>query len=198
ASWWRDHGGCHRRRRISLRENSRHSRSQFSSWRREVWRSAGHDHAGGTDQSLGNRRTRCDARHGAQVVDGQSAELKRALWTSAFSSGRAMKRRANHFWGAQGHEVLFALAVLIVSSGAQANGGTMTRLEEKEFGKLADGTPVRLFTLSTANGMVARVTSYGAILTELRVPDRNGKIGNVVHGFDNLKQYAGGHPFFGA
>jgi len=109
-----------------------------------------------------------------------------------------MKRRANHFWGAQGHEVLFALAVLIVSSGAQANGGTMTRLEEKEFGKLADGTPVRLFTLSTANGMVARVTSYGAILTELRVPDRNGKIGNVVHGFDNLKQYAGGHPFFGA
>ena len=39
---------------------------------------------------------------------------------------------------------------------------------------------------------------YGAILTELWVPDRNGTLGNVVAGFDNLDQYLAGQPFFGA
>jgi aldose 1-epimerase len=46
--------------------------------------------------------------------------------------------------------------------------------------------------------MVARITAYGAILTELRAPDRYGRVANVVHGFDNLEQYVKGHPGFGA
>ena len=46
--------------------------------------------------------------------------------------------------------------------------------------------------------MVAKVMTYGATLTELYVPDKNGKAANVVLGFDNLKQYLGPEPFFGA
>jgi aldose 1-epimerase len=72
------------------------------------------------------------------------------------------------------------------------------KLEHKVFGKTPDGADVKIYTLSNGKGMTARVTEYGAILTELWVPDRNGKPGNVVLGFDNLDRYVKGHPFFGA
>jgi aldose 1-epimerase len=65
------------------------------------------------------------------------------------------------------------------------------------FGKLTDGTPVELFTLTNSSGLVAKITNYGTIITELQVPDRAGKNGDVVLGFDNLEQYLKGHPYFG-
>lgn len=74
----------------------------------------------------------------------------------------------------------------------------MNRLESIDWGRTSDGQNVRLFTLRNRHGMVAKITSYGAILTELRVPDRQGKAANVVLGFDNLDQYLKGHPAFGA
>jgi aldose 1-epimerase len=72
------------------------------------------------------------------------------------------------------------------------------KLEQKVFGKTPAGAEVKIYTLSNRKGMTAKVTDYGAILTELWVPDRNGKPGNVVLGFDNLDRYVKGHPFFGA
>jgi len=65
------------------------------------------------------------------------------------------------------------------------------------FGKAPGGGRVDLFTLTNARGWFARIASYGTILTELQVPDRRGRLGNVVLGFDNLKQYLAGHPYFG-
>ncbi len=65
------------------------------------------------------------------------------------------------------------------------------------FGNLPDGTAVDLYTLTNVNGLVAKITTYGTIITELHVPDRNGKVGDVVLGFDNLAQYLKGHPCFG-
>lgn len=72
------------------------------------------------------------------------------------------------------------------------------KLEQKVFGKTPDGADVKIYTMSNSKGMTARLTEYGAILTELWVPDRNGKPGNIVLGFDNLDRYVKGHPFFGA
>jgi len=66
------------------------------------------------------------------------------------------------------------------------------------FGKTADGEVVDLYTLTNRKGMIAKIVTFGAILTELHVADRNGKMGDVVLGFDNFEQYAKGHPFFGA
>lgn len=63
---------------------------------------------------------------------------------------------------------------------------------------LIDGKPVKLFTLKNANGLILKVTNYGAIITELHVPDRNGKLADVVLGFDKLDGYIAGHPYFGA
>ncbi|HEX7858926.1 MAG TPA: aldose epimerase family protein [Verrucomicrobiae bacterium] len=74
----------------------------------------------------------------------------------------------------------------------------MSKIQEENFGTLPDGGAVKRYTLTNRNGLVAKLIEYGAILTELQVPDRNGKMGNVVAGFDNLEQYLGGHPFFGA
>lgn len=71
-------------------------------------------------------------------------------------------------------------------------------VEETSFGRLADGRTVKRYELRNRHGMMARIITYGAILTELHVPDRNGRLTNVVHGFDNLRSYVQGHPFFGA
>lgn len=71
------------------------------------------------------------------------------------------------------------------------------KLEKTEWGRLSDGSVVHLFTLTNARGMVAKITTYGATLTEVWVPDRDGKLANVVLGFDNLEGYAKGHPYFG-
>jgi aldose 1-epimerase len=61
-----------------------------------------------------------------------------------------------------------------------------------------DETPVQTYTLTNKNGMVARITNYGAIVTELHVPDRAGRLADVVLGFDNSDSYLKGHPYFGA
>lgn len=71
-------------------------------------------------------------------------------------------------------------------------------VQVSSFGKLADGTPVSLFTLTNGGGLVAKITNYGAIITELHVPDRAGNLGDIVWGFDNIGQYLKAHPYFGA
>ncbi len=71
-------------------------------------------------------------------------------------------------------------------------------VETSSFGSLTDGTAVEMLTLKNARGTTAKVITYGATLTELRVPDRSGKLGDVVLGFDQLQGYLGNHPFFGA
>jgi aldose 1-epimerase len=65
------------------------------------------------------------------------------------------------------------------------------------FGKLHSRQPVDLFTLRNANGLIARITNYGTILTELHVPDRKGQLADVVLGFDSLAPYLKRHPYFG-
>jgi aldose 1-epimerase len=66
------------------------------------------------------------------------------------------------------------------------------------FGQNIDGTPVRLFTLKNSKGMEARIMNYGGIVVSLTVPDRQGKLGDVVLGCETLADYLQGHPHFGA
>jgi aldose 1-epimerase len=85
----------------------------------------------------------------------------------------------------------------LVDMRAEAQSGGSRSVSRMDFGKMPDGTPVELYTLT--NGKItAKVMTYGAILTELIVPDRNGKPGDVVLGFDTLEGYLAGHPYFGA
>jgi aldose 1-epimerase len=72
------------------------------------------------------------------------------------------------------------------------------RITKSNFGKLPDGTSVEQYTLINASGAFCKIITYGGIITEFFVPDKNGKLGDVVVGFDNLEQYLGSHPYFGA
>ncbi len=64
-----------------------------------------------------------------------------------------------------------------------------TAVQQSGFGTLADGRQVDVFTLTNKNGIAARISAYGAALVSLKVPDRTGKLDNVVLGFDNAQAY---------
>jgi aldose 1-epimerase len=81
---------------------------------------------------------------------------------------------------------------------APSTGSMPMGIKQRDFGKTEDGTPVELYTLTNKNGMVVKIMTYGAIITEIHVPDKSGKTADVVLGFNNLGQYLKGHPFFGA
>jgi len=80
----------------------------------------------------------------------------------------------------------------------QHSGGSNNMIEKSQFGKLPEGNAVTQYTLTNKNGIVAKVLDYGAILTELDVPDRTGKKADIVLGFNNLDDYVSKSPFFGA
>ncbi|MCL4150509.1 UNVERIFIED_CONTAM: hypothetical protein GTU68_060601 [Idotea baltica] len=63
---------------------------------------------------------------------------------------------------------------------------------------MPDGREVHLFTLTNAQGCIAKITNYGGIVTELHVPDASEELADVVWGFDSLEPYLGHHPKFGA
>jgi aldose 1-epimerase len=71
------------------------------------------------------------------------------------------------------------------------------------FGKATDGTEVQLFTLTNAAGLKATISTYGGTLTSLLVPDKDGKLSDVILGFDNVSGYLSpefkkSNPYFGA
>jgi aldose 1-epimerase len=82
------------------------------------------------------------------------------------------------------------LAMIAVPTGGHAQ--PLTRLEEREFGRMPDGTAVKQFTLRNANGMLVRVMTYGAIINEVEVADRNGTMTNVVLGARTFDPYLNG------
>ena len=96
--------------------------------------------------------------------------------------------------------------ILLSSAGLGATGfvgcASMSKptgtISQAPFGKTADGTPVEMYTLRNYNGMETRIMTYGGIVVSLKVPDKNGKYGDVVLGYDNLDDYLKNNPFFGA
>ena len=72
-----------------------------------------------------------------------------------------------------------------------------TEVSKQAFGKTSEGTAVDLYTL-TDGTVEARIMTYGAIVVSLKVPDRAGKIADVVLGYDSVDKYIGKSPYFGA
>lgn len=69
---------------------------------------------------------------------------------------------------------------------------------KEKFGTTKDGKDVYAYTLSNAGGMQAKIINFGANLVSLLVPDQNGKLEDVVLGYDTLEDYYGNSNFFGA
>lgn len=71
------------------------------------------------------------------------------------------------------------------------------KIHRREFGRLPSGESVPLYTLQNSHGHSVSVTPYGAVITSIVVPDRAGKLGDVVLGYDNLEDYLRDSPYFG-
>lgn len=57
---------------------------------------------------------------------------------------------------------------------------------------------LQTYTIKNNNGLAMTVTNYGGKIVSLWVPDKNGKLGDIVLGYDSVNQYPSGNPYFGA
>ena len=71
-------------------------------------------------------------------------------------------------------------------------------MKKQAYGKMPDGTPVELYTLSNGNGMEAGIITYGGTVVSLTAPDRGGKFADVVLGMDSVAGYMSQPNYFGA
>lgn len=66
---------------------------------------------------------------------------------------------------------------------------------KSDFGNTADGQAVAKYTLENKGGIQVDIITYGGRITSLRTPDKNGKMANVILGFDSIEQYEKDNPF---
>jgi aldose 1-epimerase len=94
------------------------------------------------------------------------------------------------------------LATIFLMSCTSTNkeGAQNMNAKSRPFGATRGGEPVELYTLTNGKGAEAAIMTYGGILVSLRVPDRGGKLDDVVLGFDTLDGYLSDPPppYFGA
>ena len=79
---------------------------------------------------------------------------------------------------------------------SSANGGEPS-VTSAEFGKFEEN-PVTLYTLTNKQGMVAKITDYGGVVVSLLVPDRDGKLEDVVLGYDDFAAYESDEGWYGS
>jgi len=93
---------------------------------------------------------------------------------------------------------LILLLLTLVTFGLSFEAKGQARVTKERFGDTLDGKGVDIYTLTNSHGVEARIINYGGIVTSLKVPDRNGKLDDVVLGFDNLDDYLKGRTYLGA
>lgn len=90
------------------------------------------------------------------------------------------------------------LTALLSFTAAAPSAAGESQVTMTSFGKLPDGRDASLYTLVNANGVRADITNYGGIVVRLLVPDRAGKLDDVVLGYNSVEDYVRGSPYFGA
>ncbi len=84
---------------------------------------------------------------------------------------------------------------MVLSS--NANGKSMKGVSEALFGTLQNGEKIHAYTLTNDKEMSATIINYGATVVRLKVPDKNGKVQDILLGYDNPTDYANGNSYFG-
>jgi aldose 1-epimerase len=88
--------------------------------------------------------------------------------------------------------------MILLWGAACARGGGAGGVMREPFGTTSTGEAVSVYTLKNAQGIEVRVINYGGIILSLKVPDRNGRLGDIVLGYDSLADYVRSSPYFGA
>ena len=89
------------------------------------------------------------------------------------------------------------LMASIVSGGRSAAQSQTLEVKKSVFGKTKDGREAHLYTLANKSGMQVVISDFGGTVVSIKVPDRNGKIADVVLGYDTLSGYQEGTASFG-
>src|ERR1700730_15105024 len=92
---------------------------------------------------------------------------------------------------------------IVLCAGFMSLGGSSGRgqatVKKESFGQTPDAQAVDIYTLTNRTGAEARIMTYGGVVVSLKIPDRNGKLDDVVLGFERLDNYATDPTtFFGA
>ena len=96
------------------------------------------------------------------------------------------------------HVLLLSAIAATTLFGCSNSNQESNTMNGQPFGKSPDGKEVFVYTLKNSNGVEARIMTYGGTLLSLKVPDKDGKIADVVLGYDSLSQYVANSPYFGA
>ena len=103
--------------------------------------------------------------------------MKESQWFKVFASG---------------------VGALLLAGCAGVSPSPGGNISSQPFGTTTQGTPVEIYTLRNNRGAEARISTYGGLVISLKVPDRNGKLGDVTLGYDKLADYIKATPYFGA
>lgn len=87
---------------------------------------------------------------------------------------------------------------LLLSCAEKKEEATLSGLLKSDFVSEVEGKPTALYVLKNKNGAEACITNYGGRLVSVMVPDKNGKMTDVVLGYDNVDQYVKSDGNYGA
>lgn len=91
----------------------------------------------------------------------------------------------------------FAFILVAITTSSQS-ASAKPRIKQTPFGKTTGGQEVSLYTLTNARGAEVSVITYGARVQSIRMPGRDGKLADVVLGYDTLDGYLKDTAYFGA
>jgi aldose 1-epimerase len=94
--------------------------------------------------------------------------------------------------------LLTAMMAVVTIGTPRLQADAAPKIKKLPFGKMPDGAPIHLYVLTNKNGMQASITNFGARLVSLKVPDRNGKLADVVLGYSSVAGYLKDTAYFGA
>lgn len=93
---------------------------------------------------------------------------------------------------------LLTSTFLLGASGCGKMKGVSMGITKQEFGKTSEGKAADLYTLTNANGVQVKITNFGGNVVSIVVPDKKGRMGDVVLGYDSLKGYEANPTYFGS
>jgi aldose 1-epimerase len=94
--------------------------------------------------------------------------------------------------------LVLSVAVITTAACSHQNEKAGNMIKKVAFGKLPDGREAYLYTLKNDSGMTVKLTNYGAAVQSIIVPNKEGKIGDVIFGYDSVEGYINGTQFYGA
>ncbi|MEX0585914.1 MAG: aldose epimerase family protein [Pirellulales bacterium] len=107
---------------------------------------------------------------------------------------------------AAGRAVLFfSIGVILAAAAADAPAQSRRKrsvapvqsVTEKPYGKTRDGQSVTEYTLTNPNGITVKLLNYGALVSSIQTPDKNGKPGEITLGFNDFAGWEKNGPYFG-